>query len=64
MDKNPIDLNDLLRYEEDPELDAAPEQESDTIETQLEEAQIDAPIKLDYTLKTCEERAQLVERIV
>lgn len=62
MDSNT--LNDLLRYEEDPELDAAPEQESDTIETQLEEAQIDAPIKLDYTLKTCEERAQLVERIV
>ena len=58
-------LNDLLRYEEDPELDdTAPEQEADTLETQLEEAQIDAPIKLDYTLKTCEERAKLVDSII
>lgn len=44
---------------------AAPEQEEqDSLEAKLEQDEIVQTIKLDYTLKTCEERAALVHRIV
>ena len=66
--ENYEDIQDLLQLEEaDPDLeteDAAPEQEAATIENEIEEAQIAQTLKLDYKLKTCEERAELVNRIV
>lgn len=61
-------LQDLLPLDEaDPELDdedAAPEQEADQIESNLEEAAIVPSLRLDYKLKTCEERSELVARII
>jgi hypothetical protein len=61
-------IQDLLRLDEaDPDLendDAAPEQEAETIENEIEEAQIAQTLKLDYKLKTCQERADLVNKIV
>lgn len=57
-------IQDLLQIEEADTEDAAPEQEAELIEDQLAEAQIDTPIRLDYKLKTCEERADLVSRIL
>ena len=54
-----LEAEDLL-----PDEDAAPEQEADVIEEKLITENINAPIKLDYKLKTSEERAQLVTRIV
>lgn len=61
-------IQDLLQLDEaDPDLendDAAPEQEAATIENEIEEAQIAQTLKLDYRLKTCQERADLVNKIV
>ena len=60
-------LNLLPLDEADPELDeedAAPEQEADQIENNLEEAQIVPSLRLDYKLKTMEERSELVARII
>jgi uncharacterized protein YutD len=61
-------LQDLLPLDDaDPELDdedAAPEQEADQIENNLEEAQIVPTLRLDYKLKTMEERSELVARII
>ena len=66
--ENYNDLQDLLQLDEaDPDLeieDAAPEQEAAVIENEIAEAQIAQTLKLDYKLKTCEERAELVNRIV
>ena len=53
--------NDLLPLEDD---DAAPEQEQETIEEKIVTEGIQTTLKLDYKLKTMEERAQLVNRIV
>ena len=41
-------------------------EEAELIEDKMQEAQIEppSPIKLDYTLKTCDERAALVQRII
>lgn len=47
-----LEAEDLL-----PDEDAAPEQEADVIEEKLITENINAPIKLDYKLKTSEERA-------
>lgn len=67
MEQNPL-IQDLLHPSEadlEPEIeDQAPEQEATAIENQLEEAQITPPLRLDYKLKTCQERADLVNRIV
>lgn len=53
-------LQDLLEEE-----GAAPEeQEADIIENKIEEENIQTAIKLDYKLKTCEERADLVHKII
>lgn len=52
----------LLPYDESEE--EAPEQEAEIIEDQIAEENIDTVIKLDYKLKTMEERAALVEQIV
>ena len=61
-------IQDLLQLDEaDPDLendDAAPEQEAAAIENEIEEAQIAQTLKLDYKLKTCQERADLVNKIV
>lgn len=61
-------IQDLLLFDEaDPDLeneDAAPEQEAENIENEIEEAQITQTLRLDYKLKTCEERADLVNKIV
>lgn len=51
---------DLLPSDED----SAPAQEEDIIEEKIESENIKPTIKLDYKLKTCEERAALVNRIV
>jgi len=59
-----ITLSDILP-EEDPDTeDSAPEQEAEVIEEKLLEENIESTIKLDYKLKTCEERADLVNKIV
>ena len=50
--------DDILPY--DDEL-MAPEQESDVIEEKILEENIKPAVKLDYKLKTMEERAALVE---
>lgn len=56
-------MEDLFLLPE--ELDEDIEQEeSELLENKIEEENIDAPIKLDYKLTTCAERAALVERIV
>lgn len=52
----------LLPYDESEE--GAPEQEAEIIEDQIAKENIDTVIKLDYKLKTMEERAALVEQIV
>ena len=54
-----LETEDLL-----PDEDTTPEQEADVIEEKLITENINAQIKLDYKLKTAEERAQLVARIV
>ena len=54
---------DYLIYDEDDE-EAAPLEESDALETKISEENITQTIKLDYKLKTMEERAELVNRIV
>ena len=56
-----LEDEDLLPEEEEEE---APEQEADVIEEKLETENINTSIKLDYKLKTPEERARLVDRIV
>ena len=50
---------------EDTDLDeaAAPEEEAEEIEEKMVAINEDTPLKLDYTLKTMEERAALVDRI-
>ena len=50
---------------EDTDLDeaAAPEEEAEEIEEKMAAINEDTPLKLDYTLKTMEERAALVDRI-
>ena len=59
-----ITLNDILP-EDDPDTeDSAPVQEAEVIEEKLLEENIESTIKLDYKLKTCEERAELVNKIV
>lgn len=59
-----INIQDLLP-DEDPETDdAAPEQEADDIEEKLLTENIQPTLRLDYKLKTCAERADLVNRIV
>lgn len=62
-------IQDLLLSDESDDIDtesddAAPEQEADTIENNLEEAQITPSLRLDYKLKTMEERAELVDKII
>lgn len=61
-------IQDLLLIEEaDPDLEsdeAAPEQEAASIENKIAEAQIETALRLDYKLKTCEERADLVNKII
>ena len=57
-------FSDLL-LPTDLDLDgAAPDQEADNIEEKLITENIETAVKLDYTLKTCEERAEWVERII
>lgn len=52
-------------YFENEAEDMTPEQEErDNLEAQLETENIAPSVKLDYTLKTCQERADLVNRIV
>ena len=61
------DIQDLLQLEEaDPynNDESAPEQEAELLETKIEEENIQPTLKLDYKLKTCAERADLVNRIV
>lgn len=61
------DIQELLRVDETDQEeidDPAPEQESDILENQIEEEHIQPALKLDYKLKTCEERSALVERII
>ena len=66
--ENYNNIQDLLQLDEaDPDLeneDAAPEQEAAVIENEIAEAQIAQTLRLDYKLKTCQERADLVNRIV
>lgn len=52
---------DLLDIEDE---DSAPNQEADIIEDQIAAEDIEQTLHLDYTLKTCEERAGLVNKIV
>lgn len=54
---NPILDEELLL---DPEEELAPEQEDENIEEKLETENIQPSIKLDYKLKTCDERCALV----
>ena len=55
-------IDDLLPYEEET---VAPEQEAeDTVEEKLADENINPTIKLDYKLKSMEERAALVQQIV
>ena len=42
----------------------APEQEAEILEEKLVIENIDTVIKLDYKLKTCAERAELVNKII
>lgn len=57
-----LETDDLLPEEE--ELDEmAPEQEKEEIEDKINENNIEAPLKLDYTIKDIAERAALVDRI-
>ena len=61
------EIQDLLHLNEDLdelEDDSSIEQEKDNLEQQIEEENIQTTIKLDYKLKTCDERAQLVTRII
>lgn len=44
--------------------DSAPEQEEEILEDKIEQENIKPVLKLDYQLKTCAERAELVNRIV
>jgi hypothetical protein len=66
--ENYSNIQDLLQLDEaDLDLeneDAAPEQEAAVIENEIAEAQIAQTLKLDYKLKTCQERADLVNKIV
>lgn len=60
-------IQDLLQLEEadvDENDEAAPEQEAEILENKIEEENIQTPLKLDFKLKTCAERADLVNRIV
>lgn len=60
-------IQDLLQLEEaDPREndESAPEQEAELLENKIEEENIQTTLKLDYRLKTCVERAELVNRIV
>ena len=61
VEQNEFDL-DLLR-DSDAEEETAPEQEAEIFEEKMAEENIE-PIHLDYKLKTCEERTELVRRIV
>lgn len=54
-------LQDILPLDDE---DSAPEQEEEIIENKIEEENIAPALKLDYKLKTCEERADLVNRII
>lgn len=66
MDKH-TPLQDLFPPDDtDPDLDecSAPEEEADQIEEKIEEAGIQPTLRLDYKLKTYEERAELVNKIV
>ena len=67
MENNTL-IQDLLHPSEadlEPEIeDQAPEQEAAAMENELEEAQITPSLRLDYKLKTCQERADLVNKIV
>ena len=49
---------------EDNEKTAPEQEEQENLEGQLEQEEIVQTIKLDYTLKTCQERADLVNKIV
>jgi hypothetical protein len=67
MEHSYSDIQDLLHLEEaDPyeNENAAPEQEAEILEHQIEDEQIEPVLKLNYQLKTCEERAALVNEIV
>ena len=57
-----IPLTDLLACEDLDDM--APEQEAEIIEEKIIIENIQTAIKLDYSLKTCEERAELVNQIV
>lgn len=58
-------IQDLLQIDElDLETESAPEQEDDLIEEKIVAENIQTAIRLDYKLKTCEERAELVNKIV
>ena len=59
-------IDDLLQLDEAADLDddQAPEQEAEMLEDKIEEENIQPALKLDYKLKTCEERAELVNKIV
>lgn len=67
MENNTL-IQDLLHPSEvdlEPEIeDQAPEQEAAAMENELEEAQITPSLRLDYKLKTCQERADLVNKII
>lgn len=60
------DFDDLLQFDEaaDPDDESAPEQEAEILESKIEEENIQPALKLDYKLKTCQERADLVNQIV
>ena len=57
-------IQSLLSAQEDELEDQAPDQEEAQIENNLSEAQINPPLRLDYKLKTCAERAELVNKII
>ena len=60
-------IQDLLRPEDvdiEENEDAAPAQEAEILEQKIIDENIKTPLKLDYTISTCEGRAELVERIL
>lgn len=59
--QNLLQCDEAGPYEND---ELAPEQEAELIEHKIEEENIQPTQKLDYKLKTCAERAELVNKIV
>ena len=67
MENQYSNIQDLLQLDEADQCEndeSAPEQEAELLEQKIEEENIHPTLKLDYKLKTCEERAELVNQIV